>query len=62
MRRTFAIVVAAAVVGGLAGASIGLAFDGRSGSDPTTVAVARDPDGQGGRVDGQGSAAGDDLP
>ena len=43
MRRTFAIVVAAAVVGGLAGASIGLAFDGRSGSDPTAVAVAPTP-------------------
>ena len=43
MRRTFAIVVAAAVVGGLAGASIGLAFDGRSGSGPTAVAVAPTP-------------------
>ena len=40
MRRTVAIVVTAAVVGGLVGVSVGLAFDGGSSSDDTTLTVA----------------------
>ncbi|HET9322336.1 MAG TPA: trypsin-like peptidase domain-containing protein [Gaiellaceae bacterium] len=43
MRRTFAIVVAAAVLGGLAGASVGVAFGGGSSPDATTLTVASAP-------------------
>jgi putative serine protease PepD len=40
MRRTVAIVVTAAVVGGLVGVSVGLAFDGGSSFDDRTLTVA----------------------
>jgi S1-C subfamily serine protease len=43
MRRTFAIVLAAAAVGGLAGGSIGLAFDGSGSSSDTSIPVAATP-------------------
>ena len=43
MRRTLAIVVAAVIVGGIAGASIGLAFDnGGSASDEQRLSLSRE--------------------